>query len=200
MALKDPNYSMVPETTVRTFREMRGLVQTELGLYIPRSNAQTAAAEGKIPIAGAGGKLAQGWIPVKSPVVLYFQAYGLPGYSWANMPAAMTELYGNPARRNKFDATNMTQVRIVVHMGGTAGAAGSVLAPQYSTDGTNWYFPDGTTTICCSTSISSAYTTTESAWANLAAGAKADAYWRIVGANGDGVIDPEFEIISIMFQ
>ena len=37
MPLKDPSLSYVPEPTVRAFRELRGLVQTELGLYVPRS-------------------------------------------------------------------------------------------------------------------------------------------------------------------
>lgn len=37
MPIRDPNYGMVPETTVRAFRELRGMVQTEFGLYVPRS-------------------------------------------------------------------------------------------------------------------------------------------------------------------
>jgi hypothetical protein len=101
MSLKDPNYSGVDQATAWMMRGFKTELQTEFGLYIPLSqkgaasgvaslngstkvvedpaNAQAAAAEGKIPIGGAGGYLSLGWLHIPYVHVREEQASGTDG-------------------------------------------------------------------------------------------------------------------------
>lgn len=119
---------------------------------------------------------------------------------WTNMPAALTELFGATANRRKLDATGYTQFRINGRHS-VVGAAGSKLYLQYSTDNVSFsdaesgghssgdYALDGT--------VSTPLTTT---WVNLATGAKADVYWRIVGVTGNGAADPNITSLAVQFR
>lgn len=219
MPLKDPGFNYVPEPTVRAFKEMRGIVQTELGLYIPRSlmgtangvatldgankvvqdpaNAQATAGVGKIPIAGADGKLASGYIPLLAPYVLTF--IGSSAYTWNNMPAALTEINSTPAWRLYQDLTNFTQVRMQVFVYGT-GSANAKIRLQYSTDnGSTWSYMDDVSGPSVSIYVTSQKLQV-SDWVNLATGAKREVLLRIVGIDGDGVADPSFTLIVAQFK
>lgn len=119
---------------------------------------------------------------------------------WTNMPAAATELFGATANRRKLDATGYRQFRINARHG-VVGAAGSKLYLQYSTD--NVTFADAESgghssgDYALDAAASTPYTTT---WVNLATGAKADVYWRIVGQTGDGAADPNITSIGVQFR
>ena len=78
-----------------------------------------------------------------------------------------------------------------------AGYAGASLRVQYSTDETNWYYLDGVSAPNC---VITATGVEESAWVTLSAGAQADVYLRVVGINGDGIVDPQFGSITIQFK
>jgi hypothetical protein len=105
-----------------------------------------------------------------------------------NMPAALTE--GIPAIRTQFDFTEFTQVRLLGNCT-TAGASGSNLRIQYSTDsGSSWNYFDSTG---ANSGPSITLTTTgvkDSGWITIDAGAKADVLMRFVSINGDGAADP----------
>jgi hypothetical protein len=111
-------------------------------------------------------------------------------FAWANQPAALTEFLGSVNYRRFLDLSNAAQARIVVRVA-TAGAAGSQLRLQYSTDGgTNW--ADAGPSVGIATAGLGAGT-----WSNLVAGAKADAQFRIAGSGGDGVVNPSFYLVEI---
>ena len=133
------------------------------------------------------------------PECLTFFAQTVAGGVWTNMPAALTEFAGAaPFRaRRLFDLTLYTQARMVASLG-VAGAANAELRAQYSTDGgTTWLYLDGADGPKVNIS---ALMVRSGAWVNLATGAKADAQLRIVGINGDGVLDPNFGIIDLQLR
>lgn len=111
---------------------------------------------------------------------------------WANMPAALTELFGSTGYRTKFDLSGFAQIRLLAHVA-TAGRTGSKLSVQYSTDQTTWQYIDG------SGAISSALIVglQVSAWASIVAAAQADVFLRVVGIGGDGAINPVLGNITI---
>jgi hypothetical protein len=115
---------------------------------------------------------------------------------WTNMPAALTEFLNSTRYRTRYDLTNATQARIVV-MVMTAGAANSIVCPQYSTDQVTWNYLDGGTGPCAVVNATGVRT---SAFVNLPAGAKADVFLRIVGKDGNGSADPAFGQISIQVK
>ncbi len=118
--------------------------------------------------------------------------------AWTDMPAALTEFNAMLQGRTKADLTNATQARMVVKMMGTAGAAAAELRAQYSTDDSTFAYLDGATGPSCAINVNN--TTVVSSWVNLAAGAKADVFLRVVGIGGDGGIDPTFGNISIQVR
>jgi hypothetical protein len=116
------------------------------------------------------------------------------------MPAAKASLFG-VGRQQTADLTNFTQARVAVCMD-AAGAAGSQIAIQYSTDGgSSWKYLDdtadgaiGSATPKVSIAASGAAV---SAWMTLAAAARADVRLRVVGDTGDGAADPSFFFIEL---
>jgi hypothetical protein len=119
-------------------------------------------------------------------------SFGNPG--WTNQPAPLTELFGSTIGRSKADFSASAQVRLLCDVA-QAGAATAAIRVQYSTDQASWNYLDG------ATGPSVNLTTTGlkvSSWVNLAAGAKADVFLRVVGVNGDGTADPGFA--SILLQ
>ncbi len=111
---------------------------------------------------------------------------------WTNMPAAETEFAGILARRMRFDLTGVNKVRISARVQ-TAGAAGSVLRFQYSTDENTW--ADLTPNVAVD-----AIGTQVSAWDYIPGAAQADVYIRLVGSGGNGVADPTFGNIYLQLR
>ena len=74
------------------------------------------------------------------------------------------------------------------------GSAPSELRLQYSTNSGSSWTDAGPTVTVSSTGLRTGTTT------NLVAGAKADALFRIAGANGNGSLDPTFQFASLEFR
>jgi parallel beta-helix repeat protein len=106
--------------------------------------------------------------------------------TWSSMPAALTELLGNTRQRVKVDLTNATQMRLLANIS-TAGAAGSELRVQYSTDQSSWNYVDAAT----GPSVAIDSTGLQvSSFITIDAGAKSDVFLRIIGINGNGSTSP----------
>jgi hypothetical protein len=118
------------------------------------------------------------------------------GYTWTDMPAALTEFEGATRTRQHVDLSGYLKARLVVNVV-TAGAANAKLRIQYSTDLTNWYYLDGVSEP--SVNIGTAVIQTSS-WINLVDAAKTDVYLRIVGLDGDGTTDPRFASIILQVK
>jgi hypothetical protein len=116
---------------------------------------------------------------------------------WPNMPNALTEFFGATSMRTKFDLTNATQARFLVNVGPTAGSAGSTLSVQWSTNQTTW---NDLVTGGLSVPITGANTLQVSALGNIVAGAKADVFLRVVGAGGNGTVDPRFGNVQLQVK
>lgn len=116
---------------------------------------------------------------------------------WVNMPAALTELFGNALFRQKFDLTNFTQFRILAQII-AVGFGSSLLRVQYSTDGITWLGLENGGNSNISVVLNSLGLVV-SAWGNLVL-ARQDVFLRIAGSGGNGVADPVFGNISIQFK
>ena len=99
---------------------------------------------------------------------------------WA-IPSALTE-YAASARA-RYNLSQFTQARLVVYVG-VVGLGSAELRAQYSTDESSWAYLDGTSGPKL---VLDTVGTGQSAWVNLAAGAKADVRLRFVGINGNGI-------------
>jgi hypothetical protein len=123
--------------------------------------------------------------------------------TWANKPAALTELDGNVDHRVVLDLTDMTEWRLVDRSNDSAGTAACVLGVQYSTDsGTTWQGLDNGIVGSLSTATNSCdvlgyYIT---AWSPLNVTSQADVFLRVAGQGGDGVLDPDFGTIQLQFR
>ncbi len=118
--------------------------------------------------------------------------------TWTAMPAALTEFNGGQQGRIKVDLSLATQARLIVRTQSTVGASGAELRAQYSTDENTWAYLDGLTGPAIP--LNAANATQVSAWVNLAAGAKADVFLRLIGINGDGSASPTFGNISVQVK
>lgn len=119
------------------------------------------------------------------------------GFILTNMPSADTEFtgQGGVGRRTREDLTDYNEVRLVAHLH-AAGAAGADLRIEYSTDQSAWQ-EIGTS----STELGIGSTgVVETAWIDLAAGAKADVYLRVMGKDGDGAADPSITYLAMQFR
>lgn len=131
---------------------------------------------------------------------------------WTNMDAAVQPVFGatvGPQFRKRLDLSGFTQARLVVTMGTVSTLANTTLRLQYTTDltgATGWTNIDGAAddasaprTIASAVRIDTATTLVPAAgaWVNLAAAARGDVLVRVVGQDGDGIIDPTFIAISI---
>jgi hypothetical protein len=135
------------------------------------------------PTGGGGGAAA----PI---TVMSFWNPG-NGILWSNMPAAVTELFGVTYFRGWVDLTDATEARLVVRQDATVGATNAEFRVQYSTNESTWNYLDGSTGPAVNVSTP-ASTTKKSNWQAITAGALGDVVLRIVGINGDGVLDPSF--------
>ena len=142
------------------------------------------------PAAATAGRLTPNRFNVG--VVAPFAVIPLIGttLTWTNMPTAATEFPG--LYRTKADLARYDEVRLVARVG-VAGTAASTLRIQYSTDQSAWV--NLTATVACN-----AIETVVSAWSVMPVGAQADVFLRILGAGGDGALDPQFRLIQLQVQ
>ena len=160
-------------------------------------SAGTAGGVGATGPSGATGETGPTGPTTPENVPLLSENWGSFGNpSWANQPAALTELFGTTTGRLKADLTASTQVRLLSNID-VAGAATAAFRVQYSTDQASWNYLDG------SAGPSVGINTTGlkvSGWVSLAAGAKADVFLRAVGINGDSTADPGFNSIILQVK
>lgn len=144
--------------------------------------------------------------PASPPVEYRFLSGDAAATSWASMPSALTELLGVPRDRRQVDLTNATQVRINVLTTTIATAgSGATLALQYSPDGgTTWKYTDGSDGTV--QAPSGAYVAIDagtgtvvkkSVWVTIAAAAKADCMWRVVGQSSTSAGSPGFASVTM---
>jgi hypothetical protein len=172
------------------------------------------AGAGVVPIANLATGTATGAKFVRDDGTLAIPATGISGVNaaimestivasplnaqvWANMPAAVTEMFGAPYGRIKIDLTHATYYRIVV-MQTVAGLAGADINLQYSTNNSTYQAAD--TGAAGELDVGSGTGVKIGAWAELAAGAKGDVWLRLVGKQGNGVADPAFQSVRIQFK
>jgi hypothetical protein len=110
--------------------------------------------------------------------------------TWTNMPSAITEFLGGVHTRTRVDFARVTQARFGVRVS-TAGFAGAKLLPRFSTD--DAVFSELAASAGGLDQLIDSAGTKRTAWADIAAGAKADniiiSVW---GQGGDGIADPIF--------
>lgn len=117
---------------------------------------------------------------------------------WTNMPNAVTELFGAIVNRRQFDLRGFSEFRLQARLA-VVGAAAAVLRMEYSTNsGSSWANLESSGT---SADLSiAAGSVIAGSWGQIAAGAKADVWLRIVGQNGDGAADPSFTTIFLQLR
>lgn len=114
--------------------------------------------------------------------------------AWTDMPLALTEFLGSAnGTRTYANLADFKQSRIIVRIG-NAPAANAKLRCQYATDEATW------NTLCSVTMPATASTTNVGPWTNIPSGALTDTYLRIVGLDGDGVVDPSFGFFYVEFR
>jgi hypothetical protein len=134
---------------------------------------------------GAPGVTIGASIPIVAPIGF--------NQTWSNQPAGLTELSGTTRHRTRFDLTNVTKARLVVNVQ-TAGAPTAELCVEYSLDQTTWSALDGGSGSCAPINTTGVRV---SPFPVIALAARGDVYLRVVGANGNGTLDPAFGHISI---
>jgi hypothetical protein len=129
-----------------------------------------------------------------SPVDMTFNAATV---TWTDQPAGVTEFLGLNDRRRRFDGTRFTQARLIANVE-VVGATGAKLRAEFATtDGGAYGALDGATG---PEVLIDAAGTIVSAWVNLASGAKADVFLRIIGVGGDGAADPQIGLVALQYQ
>jgi hypothetical protein len=136
------------------------------------------------------------------PLRVYINGAAGAALTWTNMTAAAGFLGVSHRHVDRVDLTGYTQVRLRVNKQATAGAAASKAilsykaAPFSVTVGD--YVNIGTSEVSVAVNVANAYL--ETAWIDLAAGAKADVFVAVTGSGGDGVLDPAFGTITAEFK
>jgi hypothetical protein len=117
-----------------------------------------------------------------SPAVITLN--GVAPLTWTNMPAALTEVPGSRTRLPLYCASYGRLSVMVI----TAGAAGATLTAQVSVDGNTW--TSGPSVNIGSTGLKLATVAIPPVF-------QIDAFFRVVGQNGDGVADPVFGLVTV---
>lgn len=159
--------------------------------------ALTTTTFGRSLLTLADAAAARQTLAVRRTIVLVASSAAI---TWTDQPSALTELSGSNRARTKFDLSDCTQARLVARCGNAA--TGATLAAQYSTDQSTWAYLDGSSgpSVPFDQVLAAGTGTPASSWVNLAAGAKADVYLRIVGAGGDGAVDPVYSNVAIQVR
>ncbi len=116
---------------------------------------------------------------------------------WRNMPAALTELFGDLGSRVKMDLTYATHYRLVVNQS-VAGYSTADLNLQYSTDNVSFSAADAAAAGELAVGTGTGVKVGE--WAALDDTAKDDVWLRLVGKEGNGSADPAWTQIKIQFK
>lgn len=138
-------------------------------------------------------------VPMTIPILMVSQSGGgiIPTL-WSNMPAAKTEFFGVTYLRSQVDLTAFTYGRILSNIAVSGHSTPAKLRVEYSIDsGSSWDYLDDSS--APSVDIDSTGLKV-SGWIPLATNTKADVMLRIVGIDGDGVVDPEFGNTYIQFK
>ena len=121
-----------------------------------------------------------------------------------DMAAAEDFLNATVRYATKIDLTDWTEARLVVRKMGTAGAANSEIAVEYSTVnpgsafvGGDW-LPLGTSDIECA--INTTNTTIASSWVAIATLARADVHVAPLMRGGDGALDPIIGAVHLQLR
>ena len=124
--------------------------------------------------------------------------------TWTNMPAADTFLFGSHRHILAVDISGATLARLKVNKQATAGFAGSTLRVLYALAFSTTV---GDYSEFCNPSISVAVDTTNtyliSEWSKIVPGAfdgSGTVFLAIVGAGGNGQLDPQFGSIAVGFE
>jgi len=123
--------------------------------------------------------------------------------TWASMLAAVRFLGAATVGRAVFpqDLTDMTEVRIQVLTGTTAGASGAKVSVKYYTSGSNTvadYLNIGASDVAATIDVASTWTT--SGWQALTAGAIGDRFIAVTGEGGNGSISPTIQKVVVQFR
>lgn len=158
-------------------------VKGDTGAQGPKGDTGAAGADGAAGPAGPslhritwGGTITSGTAP---------------GIVWTNMPAGKTTWLHATSGTLTHDATQQadltgtSQARLACAVQVAGSGATTLLAVEYSTDGSNW-------SALLSLTIGSSTGLKATAWTAVPAGAKDEVYLRLVGQNGNGVADPRF--------
>ncbi len=121
---------------------------------------------------------------------------GATPQTWVAMPLMITEIFGNTNNRIREDDRFADQMRLTVNVV-VAGTGTSTLEVQLSPDGVNWVDPAATPGSC---NVGIGVIGLQFSLCSLTAGITgADPFVRIVGFFGNGIISPQFGIISVSF-
>lgn len=118
---------------------------------------------------------------------------------WTNMPAALTEFLNNANFRNKADLTNVTEARVISVLTAVGASTTTEIRVEYSLNGTTWATL-GTTANTPLVVIGNTAGIKVGAWVSVVVAAKADVYLRVVGINGNGAADPNFNKIVLQVK
>lgn len=163
-------------------------------------SAVTAGSDGSMLQADSSQSAGVRWRAAPQ-LVVPINCAPAAGSTWTNQPAADTFLLGSHRHIAKADLTEYRQVRLVVNKQATSANAGATIRAAYRTTFSTTvgdYSAIGTSTV--SVAIDTTNTVLASSWIDLAAGAKADVFLALIGAGGDGVIDPTFGSMSLQFR
>lgn len=119
--------------------------------------------------------------------------------TWTNMPAALTELFGNDRGRRSADLTGMTEFRVSAQVSVT-GSAGALLRAEYSTNGGGAWANLETGGTGGDVDISVAVGLLVGQWSPMDPTAADDVQLRLVGVNGNATADPAFRYLGIEFR
>jgi hypothetical protein len=129
--------------------------------------------------------------------ILSEQVAGPGNATWTDQPAAPTELFGQTSGRVKADLTSAGQARLLVNVTQAGAPTPAAIRVQYSTNQTTWNYLDGGAAPSVSINTTGLKI---SPWTNLAPGAQADVFLRVVGVSGDGSADPAFGAIILQVK
>lgn len=187
-----------------TISDVLGFVSATQGVILYCGASSTWAALG----TGTVGKVLMTGGAAANPSWGYrafdvtIQAASGTDLTWTNMPAAQTLWLGTGRHIFKADLGDYQQVRLLINVRSVAANAGSTVDVMYSTSYTETIGSlSAIGTSACQVTLGSTSTILDSGWIDLAAGAKAaNVFVALVGAGGDGAIDPTFGGVHVQFR